>query len=79
MLYWHDVQGALHFIPLQGIRTKDVVERYRSLGSKFRLCIDVMTFDPKIRPAVLFAVGTTVICDTLDDARDLCFKVSKGK
>jgi SMC proteins Flexible Hinge Domain len=29
--------------------------------------------DEKIRPAVAFAVSNTVVADSLEDARDLCF------
>jgi hypothetical protein len=30
------------FIPLSSIKTRDVVERYRSLGKGYRLAIDVV-------------------------------------
>lgn len=52
---------------------KEVSERLRALGSS-KLCIDLIQCDPEIRPAVQYAVENTVVCETLDDARDLCFR-----
>ena len=38
------------------------------------MCADIMQGgDEGVRRAILFAVGNTVISDTLDDARKLCF------
>ena len=66
--------GVASFIPLQGIKVKEVNERLRSLGPKSRLCIDVIQCDAAIKPAVVYAVENTVVCESLDDARDLCFR-----
>lgn len=44
-----------------------------------RLCADIMQGgDDGVRRAILFAVGNTVVSDTLDDARQLCFGRQKG-
>lgn len=72
--------GTATFIPLDSIKTKPVMERLRGLGARYRLCVDVLV--PKsgsadIARALQFAVGSTVIADSLDDARELCF--SKGE
>jgi structural maintenance of chromosome 1 len=67
--------GVASFIPLNGIKTKEVNDRLRSLGPKCRLCIDVIQCTPQeIYPAVVYAVENTVVCESLDAARDLCFK-----
>ncbi|OQR80760.1 structural maintenance of chromosomes protein [Achlya hypogyna] len=60
------------FIPLDKIRVKPVNERLRDLGVK--LVIDVIDCDNDIQPAVLYAVADTIVCDTIDDARDICFR-----
>ncbi|KAG5190386.1 structural maintenance of chromosomes 1 protein [Tribonema minus] len=66
--------GAASFIPLDGIRPAPVGERLRALGPQFRLAIDVIQCDDDIRPAVAFAVGNTVVAESLNDARDLRFR-----
>ena len=66
--------GVASFIPLVGIKTPEVNERLRSLGGNSRLCIDVIQCAPEIKPAVLYAVDNTVVCEKLNDARDLCFR-----
>jgi len=66
--------GVASFIPLNGLKTKEVNERLRTLGSKSKLVVDVIQCAPEIRPAVIYAVENTVVCETLDDARDLCFR-----
>ena len=67
--------GVASFIPLNGIKTKEVNDRLRSLGPKCRLCIDVIQCTPaNIYPAVVYAVENTVVCESLDAARDLCFR-----
>jgi structural maintenance of chromosome 1 len=66
--------GVASFIPLGGLKTKDVNERLRTLGPKSKLVVDVIQCAAEIRPAVLYAVENTVVCETLDDARELCFR-----
>jgi structural maintenance of chromosome 1 len=66
--------GVASFIPLTGLKVKDVNERLRSLGTKSRLCIDVIECDPEIKPAVMYAVENTVVFESLKDARDACFR-----
>jgi chromosome segregation ATPase len=43
-------------------------------GGKYRLSRDCIKFDRAIAKAVDYAVGTSVICDTLADARVLRFE-----
>ncbi|GLD96618.1 hypothetical protein PINS_up005301 [Pythium insidiosum] len=66
--------GSAQFIPLDKIRIKPINERFRGLGNNIKLVIDVIECDPEIEPAVMYAVGDTVVCDSIDVARDLCFR-----
>uniref|UniRef100_A0A6N2LCX8 SMC hinge domain-containing protein n=1 Tax=Salix viminalis TaxID=40686 RepID=A0A6N2LCX8_SALVM len=50
------------FIPLQSVRVKPVFERLRTLGGTAKLVFD---------KAILFAVGNTLVCDDLDEAKVL--------
>lgn len=66
--------GTAQFIPLDKIRVKPINERFRHLGDAIKLVIDVIECDAAIEPALLYAVGDTVVCDSIDTARDVCFR-----
>jgi structural maintenance of chromosome 1 len=61
--------GVATFIPLADVRPRPVDERLRRIGGTARLVIDVVTHDEEYTPAVLYASGNSVVCDTLDEAR----------
>ena len=64
---------AASFIPLDKIRVTPLNERLRHLGGTTALVSDVITCDDAIRPAVLYAVSNTLVCDSMDEARRVCF------
>uniref|UniRef100_K3WJ16 Structural maintenance of chromosomes protein n=1 Tax=Globisporangium ultimum (strain ATCC 200006 / CBS 805.95 / DAOM BR144) TaxID=431595 RepID=K3WJ16_GLOUD len=66
--------GSAQFIPLDKIRIKPINERFRNLGPNIKLVVDVIECDQEIEPALLYAVGDTVVCESIDVARDLCFR-----
>ena len=67
--------GSCSFLPLDNINPKPVQERLRGLGSRYRLCSDLIDSEDIYKPAILYAVGSScVVCDSLDDARELCFE-----
>ncbi|KAF6150932.1 hypothetical protein GIB67_026853 [Kingdonia uniflora] len=53
------------FIPLQTIRVKPVIERLRTLGA--------------LEKAILYAVGNTLVCDNLEEAKDLSWSGDRYK
>ncbi|RYR24987.1 hypothetical protein Ahy_B02g058606 isoform A [Arachis hypogaea] len=66
------------FIPLQSVRVKPIMERLRTLGGTAKLVFDViqypfqpLKFDPSLEKAILFAVGNTLVCDDLEEAKVL--------
>ncbi|CAN1245033.1 Structural maintenance of chromosomes protein 1 [Linum grandiflorum] len=59
------------FIPLLSIRTKPVPEWMRTLGGTSRVVFDIIEFDPVLKKAILYAVGNTMVCDDLDEAKKL--------
>ncbi|XP_071726717.1 structural maintenance of chromosomes protein 1-like [Rutidosis leptorrhynchoides] len=67
------------FIPLHSVRVKPVYEKLRALGGTARLIFDVIQFDPVLDKAILFAVGNTLVCDELDEAKRLSWTGERFK
>ena len=65
--------GVVQFLPLNNIDSKPVSDRLRSFAPKFKVCTDLVECDEKFKPALSYALGATLVCDTLDEAQDLCF------
>ncbi|TVU47023.1 hypothetical protein EJB05_06599, partial [Eragrostis curvula] len=59
------------FIPLRSVRVTPIKERLRTLGGSARLVFDVIRFDRSLEKAVLYAVGNTLVCDNLEEAKAL--------
>lgn len=66
--------GSCVFLPLNNLSVNLPPDRLRNLGNKYKLCIDLIEYDEKFKPALLYAVGSTMVCDSLEDAQDLCFQ-----
>lgn len=67
------------FIPLLSVRVKPVMEKLRALGGTAKLAFDVIQFDPVLEKAILFAVGNTLVCDDLDEAKQLSWSGQRFK
>ncbi|XP_078152053.1 structural maintenance of chromosomes protein 1-like [Carex rostrata] len=67
------------FIPFQCICVKPVMERLRSLGRTARLVFDIIQYDRSLEKAVLYAVGNTLVCDGLDEAKELSWSGERHK
>lgn len=65
--------GTCIFLPLDNMVPKPVPDRLRTFAPKYRLCIDLMECEDKIKPALAYALGSTLVCDSLEDAQELCF------
>ena len=66
--------GVAEFIPLESVNPTALNENLRSLGKGYNLAFDCMNFDDSLRPAILFAVGNTIICDDFSCARKLRYQ-----
>jgi structural maintenance of chromosome 1 len=66
------------FIPLQTIRVKPIQERLRTLGTA-KLVFDVIRIEPSFERALLFAVGNTLVCERLDEAKALAWGSDRHK
>ncbi|KAK4492472.1 hypothetical protein RD792_003281 [Penstemon davidsonii] len=67
------------FIPLLSVRVKPVIEKLRTLGGTAKLIYDVIHFDPVLEKAILFAVGNTLVCDDLGEAKHLSWSGQRFK
>ena len=66
------------FIPLDTIQVKPTNEKLRNLGGSAKLVIDVIRYDPpQIKKALQYACGNSLVCDTMEEARKLCFSGSE--
>jgi len=62
------------FLPLSSLRPRPLDEGLRRLGGSVKLCIDVLKFDTVYAPAVRYAAGNALVCDTLDEARKIRYE-----
>ncbi|KAL2535788.1 Structural maintenance of chromosomes (SMC) family protein [Forsythia ovata] len=73
------------FIPLQSVRVKPVMEKLRTLGGTTKLVFDVihvldnLGFNRSLEKAILFAVGNTLVCDDLSEAKNLSWSGERFK
>lgn len=65
--------GMATFIPLQNVRPRPVDESLRRLGGTSALVVDVVEHESSLAPAVQYASGNALVCETLDEARSLCY------
>jgi structural maintenance of chromosome 1 len=66
--------GRATFLPLDTITTKPVNDKFRSFAKGARLAIDVITFDPSVERAMHHVCGNSLICDSMEVARHVCFE-----
>ncbi|CAD6245543.1 unnamed protein product [Miscanthus lutarioriparius] len=73
------------FIPLQSVRVKPIIEKLRTLGGSAQLVFDVIQYPYQVgcllflEKAVLYAVGNTLVCDKLDEAKALSWSGERYK
>lgn len=70
--------GSMTFLPLESITAPTVARRSLPPNVSARLALDVVEFDPAVEKAVVYALGSSLICDTLDDARELAWFLNGG-
>jgi hypothetical protein len=66
--------GQATFIPLDTIQVKPVNDKFRSFARGARLAIDLVQYDESVARAIQHACGSSLICDTMDVARYVCYE-----
>ncbi|KJZ75662.1 hypothetical protein HIM_04819 [Hirsutella minnesotensis 3608] len=61
------------FIPLDNIKVNAVNTAIKGFSGA-RLTIDTINFDASVERAVSYACGSSVVCDTLDIAKHICYE-----
>ncbi|QUC22114.1 uncharacterized protein UV8b_06355 [Ustilaginoidea virens] len=61
------------FIPLDNIKVNAVNPAIKGFPGA-RLTIDTVNFDPTVERAVSYACGSSVVCDTLSVAKQICYE-----
>lgn len=65
------------FIPLDNIKVNAVNTAIKGFSGA-RLTIDTVNFDSSVERAVSYACGSSVVCDTLDIAKYICYEKKTG-
>ena len=66
--------GQATFIPLDTIVVKAVPSSYKGMHRGMRPAIDTVDYNADIARAIQFACGDSIVCDTLDIAKELCYR-----
>lgn len=61
------------FIPLDNIKTNAPNSAVKGIPGA-RLTIETIDFDPAVERAMSYACGSSIVCDTLEIAKDVCYR-----
>ncbi|ODA78489.1 hypothetical protein RJ55_05870 [Drechmeria coniospora] len=65
--------APMTFIPLDNIKVNAVNSVVKGVSGA-RLTIDTINFDPAVERAVSYACGNSVVCDSLEIAKQICYE-----
>ncbi|KAK7201253.1 structural maintenance of chromosome (SMC) family protein [Novymonas esmeraldas] len=67
------------FLPLDAVQGKAVDDRLRTFGGTCRPIVDVVRFEPELEPAVRYALGQTLLCDSVTEAKSVAYGRPDGE
>lgn len=67
------------FLPLDSVQGKEVNDRLRTFGGTCKPVLDVIRYDTTIEPAVQYALGQTLVCDGMAEARRVAYGSEDGE
>jgi structural maintenance of chromosome 1 len=65
--------GQATFIPLDTIQVKALNPNLKGMHRGMRPAIDTVDYNSDVSRAISYACGNSVVCDTLDVAKELCY------
>jgi structural maintenance of chromosome 1 len=72
--YFRDQRaGVVTVIPLDTIQVSPPRDSLRRLPGSFKLLIDVIQYEESLYRAFQYACGNTLVCESMDEARRLCY------
>eukprot|EP00754_Rhynchopus_humris_P037927 Rhum_TRINITY_DN20631_c0_g1::Rhum_TRINITY_DN20631_c0_g1_i1::g.171651::m.171651/K06636/SMC1; structural maintenance of chromosome 1 len=68
--------GTMNFIPLSTIRAagRDVSDEHRMLGGTAKPVVDCITYDSKLRLAVIYAIGQCILCSSIEEGQRVAWE-----
>jgi len=66
--------GQATFIPLDTIQVKPISDKFRAFAKGARLAVDVIQYEPAMERAIHHACGNSLVCDTMEVARYVCYE-----
>lgn len=70
---------CMTFLPLDSISGKKVTDRLRTFGGTCKPLIDMIQYEAEIEPVVQYALGETLVCATLQEAKKVAYGNSNGE
>lgn len=70
--------GTATFLPLNTLEPRPINDRYRSIARGARLAVDVINCEKKYEGVIQFTCGNTMVCDTLQIARHICYTLKEA-
>ena len=70
--------GTATFLPLNALVLPSINDRYRNFVKGARLAFDVLKFDKQYENVIQYACGSTLVCDNLNIAKQICFNMGES-
>lgn len=67
------------FLPLDSVQGKAVDDRLRTFGGTCKPIVDVVRYDPELEPVIRFALGQTLLCDGVAEAKKVAYGQASGE
>lgn len=69
---------SMVFLPLNGVDGKEVSDRLRTFGGSCKPVVDVLSYNSELENVIRYALGESLVCDTVQEARRIAFGNSDG-
>ncbi|EKF31739.1 structural maintenance of chromosome (SMC) family protein, putative [Trypanosoma cruzi marinkellei] len=67
------------FLPLDSVKGKEVNDRLRTFGGTCKPVVDVIRYDTAIETAVQYALGQTLVCNGMAEAKHVAYGSEDGE